>query len=119
MHTAATNITTTTPPEIAVIVGAPPRSATNVVWKGDGVANNWDTVGNDWLIGGEGTAKAFESGDSVFFTDAGVANTNVTLQNGLYPGSVVVRDSTLVNYTLAGNGNIAGTIGLLKTNSGA
>ena len=113
-----TNITTTTPPEIAVIVGAPPRSATNVVWKGDGVANNWDTVGNDWLIGGVGTAKAFESGDSVFFTDAGVANTNVTLQNALYPGSVVVSNSTLVNYTLAGNGNIAGTIGLLKTNSG-
>ena len=54
----------------------------------------------------------------MIFNDAGAANTNVTLQNALYPASVVVSNSTLVNYTLTGNGNIAGTIGLLKTNSG-
>ena len=113
-----TNITTTTPPQIAVIVVAPARSVTNVVWKGDGVANNWDTVGNDWLLGGVGTAKAFESGDSVMFNDVGAGNTNVTLQSTLYPASLVLSNSTLVNYTLTGNGNITGTIGLLKTNSG-
>ena len=56
-----TNITTTTPPEIAVIVGSPSRPAANVVWKGDGVANNWDTVGQDWLVGGVGTASVFEA----------------------------------------------------------
>ena len=113
-----TNITTTTPNEIAVIVGPPARSATNLVWVGDNVANNWDTVGSDWLIGATTTHTVFESGDSVFFTDAGVANTNVTLQVTLYPASVVVSNSTKASYTLAGNGNIAGSIGLLKTNSG-
>ncbi len=113
-----TNITTTTPNEIAIIIGPPARSATNVVWVGDNVANNWDTIGSDWLIGATATHTAFESGDSVFFTDAGVANTNVTLQVTLYPASVVVSNSTKASYTLAGNGNIAGSIGLLKTNSG-
>ena len=42
----------------------------------------------------------FLSGDSVIFSDAGAANTNVTLQNSLYPASVVVSNSTLVNLHL-------------------
>ncbi len=113
-----TNITTTTPNEIAIIIGPPTRAATNVVWVGDGVANNWDTIGTNWLIGVTATRTVFQSGDSAIFNNAGAANTNVTLQVALYPTSVVVSNSALVSYTLAGNGNIAGPIGLLKTNSG-
>ena len=113
-----TNITTTTPNEIAVIIGPPARPATNVVWVGDSVANNWDTIGSDWLIGATPPTPRSNPATACSSTDAGAANTNVTLQDTLYPASVVVSNSTLVSYTLAGNGNIAGSIGLLKTNSG-
>ena len=111
-----TNITTTTPPEIAVIVGAPSRSSTNLVWLGDGVANNWDTIGKDWVAGA--TSYSFQSGDSVTFNDRGAGNTNVTLQNTLYPTSLVVSNSTRESYTFTGNGGITGSLGLLKTNNG-
>ena len=111
-----TNITTTTPPEIAVIIGAAPRQPLNLTWAGDGTANNWDTIGKDWLSGA--TRYSFLSGDSVTFNDSGAANTNVTLQNTLYPASLVVSNSTLVSYTLTGSGSLGGSVGLLKTNSG-
>src|SRR5208283_927755 len=111
-----TNITTTTPNQIAIIIGPPARAAGSLVWAGDNAANNWDTIGSDWLIGA--THTVFQSGDSAIFNDVGVGNTNVTLPYAVYPTSVVVSNSALVSYTLAGNGNIAGSIGLLKTNSG-
>ncbi len=111
-----TNITTTTPPEIAVVIAAPSRQPLNLTWVGDGAANNWDNVGIDWLSGA--SHYSFLSGDSVIFSDAGVANTNVTLQNSLYPASVVVSNSTKATYTFTGNGSIAGSVGLIKTNSG-
>ena len=107
---------TATATQISVAIGSPPRPTNSLVWVGDNAANNWDTGGSDWLIGA--THTAFESGDSVMFNDVGAANTNVTLPHAVYPASVVVSNSTLVNYTLAGSGNIAGSIGLTKTNSG-
>jgi autotransporter-associated beta strand protein len=115
-YTTKLSILATTPPEIAVTVGAPPRQPANLVWAGDGVANNWDTIGMDWLVGA--THYSFLSGDSVTFNDAGAAHPTVTLQSALYPASLVVSNSTLVNYTFTGSGGIAGSVGLLKTNSG-
>ena len=111
-----TNITTVTPNEIAFVVTSG-RSATNLVWAGDSVSNNWDYVTtNDWINGAK--YFGFLPGDSVTFNDNGAPNTNVTLQTALSPASVVVSNSALENYTFSGSGNISGSSGLLKTNSG-
>jgi autotransporter-associated beta strand protein len=115
-YTTKLAIIATTPPEIAVIVGALARQPVNLVWSGDNGADNWDTTGMDWLAGAN--HYSFLSGDSVTFNDAGAANTTVTLQAALYPASLVVSNSTLASYTFTGSGSIAGSIGLLKTNSG-
>ena len=111
-----TNITTTTPAQIAIIITPPARPATNLVWKGDGGANNWDLITSNWINGA--TSFAFQTGDSVFFTDSGAPNTNVTLQTTLFPASLIVSNSTLESYTFSGSGVIAGSIGLIKTNNG-
>lgn len=109
-----TNIITTTPPEIAVIISPGVRGATNLTWKGDGAANNWDTTASNWVNGL--TPFAFQAGDSVRFDDSGAPNTNVNLAAALLPAAVVVSNSQ--SYTLAGIGSIGGSGGLTKTNSG-
>ena len=109
-----TNITTTTPPEIAVIISPAARGAINLVWKGDGGANNWDIGTSNWVSGA--TAFAFQTGDSVFFNDSGAPNTNVTVAVTVQPAAVTVSNTQ--QYFFSGGGNISGTTGLTKTNTG-
>ena len=109
-----TNLTSLTPPELAVIISPTARGATNLVWKGDGAANNWDLTSSNWL--GGPTSFSFQTGDSVVFNDAGAANPNVNVALLVLPAAVVVSNS--VAYTLAGAGGIGGATGLVKTNSG-
>lgn len=110
-----TNITTTTPPEIAVIISPTVRGATNLTWKGDGVLNDWDISSSNWVNGA--ISYAFQAGDSVFFDDSGTPNTNVNVVVGAQPAAVTF--SNTLHYTLSGSGNIGGTAtGLIKTNSG-
>ena len=104
----------TTPPEIAVVVTPTQRGATNLFWKGDGVANNWDLVTSNWFNGP--TRFNFQTGDHVNFTDAGAPNTTVNLNLSVAPSSVVVSNTQ--TYSLNGNGSISGATGLVKTNSG-
>ena len=109
-----TNITSTTPPEIAVIISAGARGPTNLTWKGDGVLNNWDTSSSNWLS--SATLLNFQSGDSVRFDATGSANPTVNLAATVLPASVLVSNTT--SYTFTGNGGIGGSTGLIKTNSG-
>jgi fibronectin-binding autotransporter adhesin len=109
-----TNITTTTPPKIAVIISAGARGPTTLTWKGDGVLNNWDTTSSNWLNGA--TLFNFQAGDSARFDATGSANPTVNLAATLLPASVVV--SNAASYTFTGNGGIGGSTGLIKTNSG-
>jgi fibronectin-binding autotransporter adhesin len=109
-----TNITTTTPPEIAVVISPAARGATSLAWVGDGVANNWDIGTSNWVNGA--TFFAFQAGDSVIFNDSGAPNTNVTVAVTVQPASVTV--SNIQHYTFSGGGNISGSTGLTKTNAG-
>ena len=108
-----TNITTATPPEIAVIISPAPRGALNLTWMGGG-ANNWDTTASNWVNGA--ISFAFQTGDSVLFNDSAFPNTNVAVAVTVLPASVTVSNTH--QYFLAGNGNINGATGLTKTNSG-
>lgn len=109
-----TNITSTIPPEIAVIISPASRGPTNLTWKGDGVLNEWNTTSSNWFNGV--ISYAFQAGDSVLFNDLGAPNTNVNLVIAALPASVTF--SNTLHYTLSGNGSIGGSVGLTKTNIG-
>ena len=111
-----TNITTTTPPEIAVIVAAAARGPLNLTWKGDGNLNLWNNISSNWL--NSGTSYAFQDGDSVLFNNAGAPNTNINLVVSTLPASVIFSNSVQEHYTLSGSGSINGSVGLVKTNTG-
>ena len=111
------NATLTNPAnKIQVIISPASRGATNLIWVGDGVANNWDVGASNWVNGA--TSFAFQAGDSVRFDNTGAANSTVTLVSagGLSPASVVVSNTGI--YTFTGSSKITGTTGLIKTNSG-
>ncbi len=100
--------------QIRVVITQTPRGATNLSWVGDGGANNWAVGVSNWISGA--TSFAFQTGDSVRFDAAGVANPTVNLNVSVSPTAVVVSNTTA--YTITGGGNIAGLTGLIKTNSG-
>jgi autotransporter-associated beta strand protein len=98
-----TNNATTTPPP------------TSLVWRGDGGGNVWDAGGAfNWSDGAN--LVVFNDGALALFDQSGSNNAPVTLNGSLQPNSVTVNASK--NYTLTGNGNLAGSMALTKTNSG-
>ena len=93
-----------------VVTGAVPA---NLVWRGDGAANNWDIqTTSNWLNGA--SQDTFYNSDSVAFDDT-ATNFNVSVPATVTPGSVVVNSTN--NYTISGS-DITGSTGLFKTNSG-
>ena len=93
-------------------------SGTNVyplVWKGN-VSTNWDVnTTTNWAF--NVTPATFMNSDNVQLDDtATVASTNITLNASVTPSAFTVTNNTL-NYTLAGNGALAGGIGLTKNGS--
>ena len=89
-----------------------PRS---LIWNGDGNANVWDAGGAaNWQTNTVDTS--FYNGDSVTFNNSGSNNVPVYVA-GLPQPALVTFNSTK-NYTLGGEGSIAGTGQLIKTGSG-
>ena len=99
-------------------------ASVNLTWKGDGVANVWNTSTANWLNGV--TAATYADPDNVTFDDTGSATPNVNLNFVAQPGSVTFNNSTK-NYTISGTGGInssasvtlngTGTVTLLTTNT--
>ena len=110
-----TNIVSSTPKVIAFRIQAAVRAATNVVWVGNGVANNWDTLNaTNWLNGA--ALDYFVTGDNALFNASGAANPNVNIVGSVSPASTTVNAAT--DYSFAGAGSIGGAGGITKTNSG-
>jgi len=104
----------TNPGVVALVVtGTPPA---NLVWRGDGLANNWDiTTTSNWWNTGTSSQDEFYNNDAVVFNDTS-ANFTVNLAATVTPGYVVVNSAN--NYSFNGAGAIAGANGLIKTGSG-
>lgn len=100
----------------AVLVSTVPLPR-DLVWKGDGAGNAWDTNTLSFVEGGTAEAVAFRQDDTVTFNDDGDDVPAVTLSGSLRPGSITF-DHTLRNYTLAGAGAIGGQAGLTKRGAG-
>jgi autotransporter-associated beta strand protein len=102
---------------IYLVTANPLREPTNVVWVGNAANNVWDTTtSSNWLNSGTGKPDFFVPGDSARFDSTGATNPLVNIPGSVTPGSVTA--DTASNYTFYGIGNIGGTGGLTKTNSG-
>src|SRR5262249_35986638 len=98
-----------------LVVASAIRTPTNVPWVGNPTANDWDTVNHtNWS--NNGTLDYFVSLDAVRFDATGAAHPNVNLVGNVTPSSVVV--DAAASYAFSGNGGIAGSGTLTKTNVG-
>jgi autotransporter-associated beta strand protein len=85
----------------------------NLIWRGDGVNNIWDTTNTaDWFNGND--LVAFNSSDNVTFDDTGSASPAININSTVAPGSIVFNASQQ-DYTLGGTGTISGTASLTKS----
>jgi autotransporter-associated beta strand protein len=89
----------------------------NLLWKGDGTANNWDTTTSNWTNVNTSAASTYSGGDFATFDDTGSASPAVSLNGTLSPGSLTVNASTN-NYTFSGTGSLTGTFALTKDGAG-
>jgi autotransporter-associated beta strand protein len=90
-------------------------AATNLTWRGDGVANNWDIQTTfDWL--NSGSSSAFYQGDNVTFDDTGSNSPAINLNGVLQPGNVTVNAAQ--SYVFGGAGQLGGGMSLTKGGSG-
>jgi autotransporter-associated beta strand protein len=95
----------------------PSAQSYQAVWRGDDLANHWNTLGDYNWADGISLLYQFHAGEPVTFNDTGATNPAVNLVGTLQPASVLV-DATK-NYTFSGNGSLAGSMGLNKTNTGS
>lgn len=78
----------------------------NLVWQGDGAANNWDLSVTPNFLNGV-NPEPYTNGDDVTFNDSS-ANTSVSLVgNTLVPTLVSVAGTQ--NYTFGGSGSLVGS----------
>jgi autotransporter-associated beta strand protein len=100
----------------AVLVSSVPLPR-DLVWKGDGATNNWDTNTLSFVEGSTAEPAAFRQDDAVTFNDDGDEAPPVTLLGSLRPGSITVENETK-QYTFAGSGVIGGQASLTKRGGG-
>ena len=90
--------------------------SSNLVWRGDGVANNWDAAtSSNWFNGA--SLDMFWNTDSVLFDDTGSNSPAVNLTTTVYPVSLTVSNVSK-DYTFSGAGSIIGGVGLSKSGAG-
>jgi autotransporter-associated beta strand protein len=98
----------------AILVSVVPHPAP-LVWRGDGVTNNWDVaISTNWMNGA--LKDAFLTGDNATFNDTGSNTPPVNLVGALSANVVTVSASK--DYTFAGSGKLSGGSALVKSGAG-
>ena len=91
-------------------------SIPSLIWRGDGVANNWDVAtSTNWFNGV--TTMVFSNAAAVTFDDTGSASPPVNMVGSLQPLLVTVTNSSQ-NYTISGSGSMTGSMALTKSGWG-
>jgi autotransporter-associated beta strand protein len=91
-------------------------TSANLVWRGDGVSNDWDLDTTANWFDGTNAVVTFWSGDNVTFDDAGSNSPAINLVGMLLPASVNVTATQ--DYTFGGSGSLGGTTSLVKSGPG-
>ncbi|HEV2695687.1 MAG TPA: autotransporter-associated beta strand repeat-containing protein, partial [Verrucomicrobiae bacterium] len=114
--TCAAGTLTNPPGEIDLIVSSV-RPVANLFWRGDGVSDQWDTgISSTWQNGA--SLDKFYTGDTNTFDDTAVSF-NVNPSGVLVPAASVILVNATHDYTFNNTGgDISGSTGLTKTNTG-
>jgi autotransporter-associated beta strand protein len=91
-------------------------SRRELVWVGDGTANEWNLTAANWTAGSGSTA--FVDGDPVTFDDTGSDSPAVNVTTSVNTASLTVNNE-LNDYTLGGVGTIITSGGLVKSGAGS
>jgi fibronectin-binding autotransporter adhesin len=114
-----TNITTTSPQQIAVIVSGSPSL---LVWNNGGNNGEWDFSSLNWSNLVTHAVQLFDNPDTVVFNDtilnAATPATNIDIGSGQIVSPAVITNNSTVNYTLSGAGTISGATSVYKTGTG-
>ncbi len=86
----------------------------DLLWKGDGAQNRWDSNAQNWIS--KGATTAFSVGDAVLIDNLGSAAPAIELAGTIFPGAVVVDAAK--NYSFAGSGSLGGAMALTKSGAG-
>lgn len=114
-----TNITSTTPNEIAVIVSGTPSA---LFWNNASGNDQWDVLGSfNWTDMVDHAVEQFASADAVIFddsiTNAATPGTNITIASGETVAPTIITNNSTVNYTISGPGSIGGAAAIVKMGS--
>jgi fibronectin-binding autotransporter adhesin len=102
---------------IFLVVESAVRLPGDVVWVGNALVNDWDTVNRtNWKNTATSQLDYFVTGDTARFDATGAAHPIVNLVGNNTPAAVTV--DAAANYTFSGGGAISGAATLIKTNSG-
>ncbi len=124
LNTNSFNLIVVAPRNAVVTIGATSITlvvsgvaSANLVWVGDGSANNWDVqTTTNWS--NAGNPDAYYQVDSVSFTDTGSASPAVNLATMLVPGSVSVNAAQNYTFSSSVGGQLAGSMTLTKNGAG-
>ncbi|HEV2331382.1 MAG TPA: autotransporter-associated beta strand repeat-containing protein [Verrucomicrobiae bacterium] len=118
-----TNITSTSPNEVAVVAFGTPSQLTWNNGSGDG---EWNAGGSlNWTNYAAHDEEQFFNAESVNFDDsitnsanaALPTSTNITISAGQTISPVALTNNSTVNYTISGAGEISGAAGIAKAGS--
>jgi fibronectin-binding autotransporter adhesin len=102
-----------TPGVIRMSLVEMPRYPGAIFWSGSRDFN-WDQTSANWMDGESETF--YQIGDSVYFTDAGNAESAINLVENVQPAAVVVNATK--NYVFSGNGVLTDSATLEKSGGG-
>jgi fibronectin-binding autotransporter adhesin len=118
-----TNVTTTTPKQIQLIVTG--NSTPSVlVWNNASGNDQWDVQSSaNWSnVTTHASSDQFHFLDSVIFNDsiadAATPATNVVIPSGQVVVPTTITDDSTLNYTISGSGEISGSGSLVKSGGG-
>ena len=86
------------------------------VWRGDGMANNWNVLGDANWFDEQALLYPFQNGTSVEFDDTGSTSPAVNLVGSVQPSAVWMNATK--DYTFSGPGSLDGAMSLIKSRSG-
>jgi len=86
------------------------------LWRGDGVANHWNVMGDANWFDEQALLYPFQNGTSVEFDDTGSSAPAVSLVGSVQPAAVWVNSTN--DYTFTGPGILTGAMFLNKSGSG-
>jgi fibronectin-binding autotransporter adhesin len=113
-----TNITTTSPKQIGVIVSGSPSV---LLWNNGANNGEWDFSSFNWSNVVTHAAELFANADTAIFDDsitsAATPGTNIDIGSGQIVSPAVFTNNSTVNYSFSGAGKISGATKIVKAGS--